>query len=46
MTEQAHGHHIAETFLAMINTHGLGLLDRFVAEDYRDHITFSGDGRR
>ena len=30
-----HGQHLAETFLEMINTHNPDLVDRFVAEDYR-----------
>ena len=29
----------------MINTHDPGLLDRFVAEGYRDHNAFASDGR-
>ena len=45
MTEQARGQHLAATFLSMINTHDPGLLDRFVAEGYRDHNAFASDGR-
>jgi predicted ester cyclase len=45
MTQQAHGQRLAETFLSMINTHDPSLLDRFVAEDYRDHSAFVSDGR-
>jgi steroid delta-isomerase-like uncharacterized protein len=45
MTEQARGQHLAATFLSMINTHDPGLLDRFVAEDYRDHDAFADNGR-
>ena len=29
----------------MINTHDPGLVDRFVAEGYRDHNAFASDGR-
>jgi predicted ester cyclase len=45
MTQQPHGQRLAETFLSMINTHDPSLLDRFVAEDYRDHSAFVSDGR-
>ena len=37
--------HLAETFLAMLNTHDPDLVDRFVAEDYRNHNAFVDDGR-
>ena len=37
--------HLAETFLAMVNTHDPDLVDRFVAEDYRNHNAFVADGR-
>lgn len=39
------GQHLAETYLAMLNTHEPDLVDRFVAEDYRNHNAFVGDGR-
>lgn len=39
------GQHLAETYLAMLNTHAPDLVDRFVAEDYRNHNTFVADGR-
>ena len=37
--------HLAETYLAMLNTHEPDLVDRFVAGDYRNHNAFVGDGR-
>ena len=43
MTTQ--GQHLAETFLAMVNTHDPDLVDRFVAEDYLNHNDFVADGR-
>jgi hypothetical protein len=43
MTEQAPGQHLAETFLSTSNTHDPGLLDRSVAEDYRDHNACATD---
>jgi steroid delta-isomerase-like uncharacterized protein len=39
------GQHLAETYLAMLNTHEPDLVDRFVAEGYRNHNAFVGDGR-
>ena len=39
------GQHLAETYLVMLNTHEPDLVDRFVAEDYRNHNAFVGDGR-
>jgi steroid delta-isomerase-like uncharacterized protein len=39
------GQHLAETYLMMLNTHEPDLVDRFVAEDYRNHNAFVGDGR-
>ena len=39
------GQHLAETYLAMLNKHEPDLVDRFVAEDYRNHNAFVGDGR-
>jgi hypothetical protein len=45
MTEQAPGQHLAETFLSTSNTHDPGLLDRSVAEDYRDYNACATDGR-
>ena len=37
--------HLAETYLVMLNTHEPDLVDRFVAEDYRNHNAFVADGR-
>jgi steroid delta-isomerase-like uncharacterized protein len=42
---ETNGQHLAETYLAMLNTHEPDLVDRFVAEDYRNHNPFVGDGR-
>jgi steroid delta-isomerase-like uncharacterized protein len=42
---ETNGQHLAETYLAMLNTHEPDLVDRFVAEDYRNHNAFVGDGR-
>jgi len=39
------GQHLAETYLAMLNKHEPDLVDRFVAEGYRNHNAFVGDGR-
>ena len=39
------GQHLTETYLMMLNTHEPDLVDRFVAEDYRNHNTFVADGR-
>jgi steroid delta-isomerase-like uncharacterized protein len=40
-----HGQHLAETYLEMLNTHDPDLVDRFVAEEYRNHNAFVADGR-
>ena len=42
---ETYGQHLAETYLAMLNTHEPDLVDRFVAENYRNHNAFVGDGR-
>ncbi len=42
---ETNGQHLAETYLEMLNTHKPDLVDRFVAEDYRNHNAFVGDGR-
>ena len=42
---ETNGQHLAETYLAMLNTHEPDLVDRFVAEGYRNHNAFVGDGR-
>ena len=42
---ETNGQHLAETYLAMLNAHEPDLVDRFVAEDYRNHNAFVGDGR-
>ena len=42
---QADGRQLAETYLAMLNTHNPDLVDRFVAEDYINHNDFVADGR-
>jgi steroid delta-isomerase-like uncharacterized protein len=39
------GHQLAETYVAMLNTHDPDLVDQFVAEDYRNHNAFVDDGR-
>lgn len=36
---------LAETYLAMLNTHQPDLVDRFVAEQYINHNTVVADGR-
>ncbi len=36
---------LAETYLAMLNTHDPNLVDQFVAEDYVNHNAFVADGR-
>ena len=36
---------LAETYLGMLNTHDPDLVDRFVAETYRNHNAFVPDGR-
>ena len=40
-----HGQPLAETYMAMLNTHDPDLVDRFVADDYRNHNPFVADGR-
>jgi steroid delta-isomerase-like uncharacterized protein len=40
-----HVQQLAETYLAMLNTHHPNLVDRFVAEDYVNHNAFVADGR-
>ena len=42
---ETNGQRLAETYLVMLNTHEPDLVDRFVAEDYRNHNTFVADGR-
>ena len=42
---ETNGQHLAETYLVMLNTHEPDLVDRFVAEDYRNHNAFVADGR-
>jgi steroid delta-isomerase-like uncharacterized protein len=42
---ETNGQHLAETYLAMLNKHEPDLVDRFVAEGYRNHNAFVGDGR-
>ncbi len=42
---ETNGQHLAETYLEMLNTHKPDLVDRFVAEDYRNHNAFVADGR-
>jgi steroid delta-isomerase-like uncharacterized protein len=40
-----HGQQLAEAYVEMLNTHNPDLVDRFVAEDYRNHNPFVADGR-
>ena len=42
---KTNGQHLAENYLAMLNTHEPDLVDRFVAETYRNHNPFVADGR-
>jgi steroid delta-isomerase-like uncharacterized protein len=42
---ETNGQHLAETYLAMLNKHEPDLVDRFVAEGYRNHNAFVADGR-
>ena len=42
---ETNGQRLAETYLVMLNTHEPDLVDRFVAEGYRNHNAFVGDGR-
>jgi steroid delta-isomerase-like uncharacterized protein len=42
---ETNGRHLAETYLVMLNKHEPDLVDRFVAEDYRNHNAFVADGR-
>ena len=41
---ETNGQHLAETYLVMLNKHEPDLVDRFVAEGYRHHNAFVGDG--
>ena len=41
----ATGKQLAESYLVMLNTHEPDLVDRFVAEEYRNHNAFVADGR-
>ena len=36
---------LAETFVRMLNKHDPDLVDQFVADNYRNHNAFVGDGR-
>ena len=38
-------HQLADRYVEMINTHDPDAVDRFVAEDYVNHIAFVADGR-
>ena len=42
---QTDGQRLAETYLAMLNTHNADLVDDFVAEEYRNYNAFVADGR-
>ena len=42
---ETNGRHLAETYLAMLNTHQPDLVDRFVGQTYRNHNAFVADGR-
>ncbi|MGD0604769.1 MAG: ester cyclase [Streptosporangiaceae bacterium] len=42
---ETNGRQLADTYLAMLNTHEPDLVDRFVAQDYRNHNPFVADGR-
>ena len=42
---QTDGHQLAQTYLTMLNSHEPDLVDRFVAENYRNHNAFVADGR-
>ena len=39
------GQQLAETYLSMLNNHDPDLVDRFVADEYRNHNAFVADGR-
>lgn len=39
------GRELAETFVAMLNTHDPDLVDQFVTDDYINHNAFVADGR-
>jgi steroid delta-isomerase-like uncharacterized protein len=41
----AQGQQLAEAYVTMLNTHDPALVDRFVAEDYRNHNAYVADGR-
>ena len=40
-----HGQQLADAYLQMLNTHDPDRVDRFVAEQYRNHNPFVADGR-
>ena len=40
-----HGQQLAETYLSMLNDHDPDLVDRFVADEYRNHNAAVADGR-
>src|SRR3954447_20804000 len=40
-----HAQQLAEAYLEMLNTHEPDFVDRFVADQYRNHNPFVGDGR-
>src|ERR1700754_917911 len=42
---QNDGQQLAETYLAMLNSHDPDLVDQFVADEYRNHNAFVADGR-
>jgi steroid delta-isomerase-like uncharacterized protein len=39
------GQQLVDIYVQMLNTHDPDLVDRFVAEDYRNHNSFVADGR-
>ena len=39
------GKQLAETYLAMLNSHDPDLVDQFVGDEYRNHNAFVADGR-
>ena len=39
------GQQLTETYLSMLNTHDPDLVDRFVADEYRNHNASVADGR-
>lgn len=42
---ESDGHHLADIYLSMLNTHDPDLVDQFVGVDYRNHNAFVEDGR-